>query len=392
MLAQATKSETVERQARKVTRHIKQDVKCLLWGRAAARCEFSGCNQPLWKSKVTQDIVNVAQKAHIYAFSEDGPRGHEAILADQLNNFGNLMLVCDPCHKLIDRDESKFTAALLREMKRSHELRIDLACSISPTKASQILTYTANIGQHNSTLDRQSLAAVIFPTRYPASEHPIELGSKNSAMRDSRGAYWLAEAEQLRSAFEQRIKPGLDRGERRHFSVFALAPQPLLILLGTLLTEITDCDVYQRHKEPDPSWLWPDPEGPVLRFNREPGTDPGGTPCLVLGLSATITEDRIREAVPRPSIWTLRLDEPNPGFVKSRRQQQLFRDSIRAILDQIKAAHGQTTTIHIFPAAPQSLMVEFGRVRMPKADAPWRIYDQVNDCGGFVHAVDIGQE
>jgi len=33
--------------------------------------------------------------------------------------------------------------------------------------------------------------------------------------------------------------------------------------------------------------------------------------------------------------------------------------------------------------------VEFGRVRMPKADMPWLIYDQVNARGGFIPALSI---
>ena len=57
-----------------VTRHIRGDVQNMLWGKAAGRCEFNGCNKPLWKSSVTQEQVNIAQKAHIYAFSSDGPR------------------------------------------------------------------------------------------------------------------------------------------------------------------------------------------------------------------------------------------------------------------------------------------------------------------------------
>lgn len=36
-----------------VTRHIKRPVERELWARAAARCQFSGCNKLLYKSAVT---------------------------------------------------------------------------------------------------------------------------------------------------------------------------------------------------------------------------------------------------------------------------------------------------------------------------------------------------
>jgi len=45
--------------------------------------------------------------------------------------------------------------------------------------------------------------------------------------------------------------------------------------------------------------------------------------------------------------------------------------------------------LHVFPAMPVSLAVELGRVRMPKADMPWLVYDQVNARGGFVRALTI---
>ncbi len=84
---------------REVTRSVSHAVRNMLWGRAAGRCEFAGCNKPLWKSSVTQDQVNIAQRAHIWSFSEDGPRGHEGIAAAELNSIDNLMLVCHESHE-----------------------------------------------------------------------------------------------------------------------------------------------------------------------------------------------------------------------------------------------------------------------------------------------------
>jgi hypothetical protein len=62
---------------------------------------------------------------------------------------------------------------------------------------------------------------------------------------------------------------------------------------------------------------------------------------------------------------------------------------LRTLLDRVKGAHGQATPVHIFPALPVSVAVELGRVRMPKADSPWRLYDQVNARGGFIDAISI---
>ncbi|MFA0813857.1 hypothetical protein [Microbulbifer epialgicus] len=35
----------------------------------------------------------------------------------------------------------------------------------------------------------------------------------------------------------------------------------------------------------------------------------------------------------------------------------------------------KATPFHVFPVTPVSCVIEFGRVRMPKSDIPWLIYD-----------------
>jgi hypothetical protein len=75
--------------------------------------------------------------------------------------------------------------------------------------------------------------------------------------------------------------------------------------------------------------------------------------------------------------------------MKTREQLAQLRVVLRRLLDRIKARHGQSTTLHVFPAASVSAAIELGRVRQPKADMPWVIYDQVNDLGGFVQALSI---
>jgi hypothetical protein len=70
------------------SRNIKDTTRWLLWGKAAGRCEFSGCNRELWKSPVTQETSNIAEAAHIYAFSSDGSRGNKGIEVKKVNDLG----------------------------------------------------------------------------------------------------------------------------------------------------------------------------------------------------------------------------------------------------------------------------------------------------------------
>ena len=301
---------------RKVRRdEVPRPVEAALWGLAAGRCEFNGCNRPLWKSGVTQEPVNIAEKAHIYAFSSGGPRGNEAIDDGSLNHFQNLMLVCHDCHRTIDKtikSGGRYPAELLIAWKREHENRIELAGAIAPTKQSHVVLYGANIGLHKSPLHFPDAAEAMFPARYPAEHRAIELGMRNSASEDREPDYWEREAQNLTSLVRRRVLEPLADGLIGHLSIFALAPQPLLVLLGSLLVDIAAADVFQRRREPA-TWTWgEEAEQPQLIVRRP--TDVQGPPALVISLSATIDLDRIRAVDPGLTIWQVTLDTPTTIF------------------------------------------------------------------------------
>jgi SMODS-associated and fused to various effectors sensor domain len=378
------------KEVKDVSRSISIATQNFLWGRVAGRCEFAGCNKPLWKSSVTSERVNIAQKAHIYSFSEGGPRGNDGVLPEDLNSIDNLILVCYECHQKIDAavDGGRYPASLLQQMKLEHERRIELVTGIDVTRKSHILLYGANIGEHSAPLNFAGAATAMFPHRYPATDHAINLGLNNSAVSDRDEQFWLTEKENLEKQFARRVRDRISDGEIVHLSVFSLAPQPLLIHLGTLLGDIISCEIYQLHREPQ-TWVWPSGAETPGYLIREPQSKTGKA-ALVLSLSATIDLKRVTSVFGEDaSIWTITVQTPHNDLMKSREQLAGLRSVLRRTFDQIKFAHGQSAILHIFPAAPVSACLEVGRVRMPKADMPWQLYDQVNPLGGFVPALYI---
>lgn len=373
-----------------VTRDVPKAVQAILWGRAAGRCEFLGCNQPLWMSPVTKERVSIAQKAHIYAFSENGPRGNSGIDSNDLNGLDNLFLVCPACHLTIDRDPAgvRYTVAVLKDMKRRHERRVEIATGIDSKFRSHVVLYGANVGDHSCPRLMAEAGNAMFPDRYPHEATPISLGVVDSPTTDHLEEFWQMESSCLRSHFQRRVADRIRTGDIEHLSVFALAPQPLLIQLGTLLGDITPVDVYQRHREPQ-TWTWP-VSAATPDFLVEIPDSFDGPPALVIALSATITHDRIEAVLGENArIWYVTVKMPHNDLIKSRDQLGRFRVLMRDTMNRIKAAHGQNTPLHIFPACSASTAVELGRIRMPKADVPWIVYDQVNARGGFVHALTI---
>jgi hypothetical protein len=374
------------------SRHIDQSTRWMLWGKAAGRCEFSGCNRELWKSPVTQEQVNLAEAAHIYAFSSDGPRGNSGIDVEKLNELDNLMLACHDCHKTMDNDGDgdRYSVELLRQWKSEHERRIDIVTGVDPKRKSHVVLYGASIGEHNKPLHFAEAAHALFPDWYPADDRAIALEIIDGIEKDTTPDYWKTQRTNLETKFRLRVKERIERGEVEHISVFALAPQPLLVLLGTLMIDITRAEVYQRHREPTSTWDWP-PTAADIEFQISEPTSFAGPPALVLALSAPVNDERITAVLKDAAIWKVTVPQPNNDLIKSRQQLSKFRTVIRELVDRIKDRHGQTTPLHIFPAAGVSPSVELGRVRMPKAHMPWKIYDQNNVLGGFVPVLEINE-
>lgn len=364
----------------------------MLWGKSAGRCEFNGCNQQLWKSPMTQESVNIGQKAHIYAFSNQGPRGKRGFSRKRLNDKDNLMLVCHACHKTIDQDKdgSRYSAGLLRGWKMEHERRIEINTGVNPERRSYILFYGARIGAVDVPLFFNSAAMAMFPDWYPADDKPILLPPLKSWPCDHDEVFWKMEDDHLIKMFEQRVRQPLQDGHIKHLSVFALAPQPLLIRLGSLLTDINEVQVYPRSREPQ-GWGWRShPRGFGILVQKSKRDK--GCPVLVLALSDHVKDDRIARVLGKNvSIWRLTISNPNNDFLKSKRQLHDFRETIRQIMGQIMEKHGQQT-LHIFPAVPAAIAVELGRIRQPKAFMPWTVWDQVNNRGGFIRALTFGGE
>ncbi|MDO6488049.1 SAVED domain-containing protein [Colwellia sp. 6_MG-2023] len=379
--------------ASEVTRYIKEKVKTALWGKSAGRCQFNGCNRPLYQSPITLEAVNIAEAAHIYSFSKAGPRGWGPFVTNkaELNEVGNLMLMCHDCHKTIDQDTTgkKYSADLLQKWKKEHEHRVWTVAGISLSNKSYVVFYGANIGEQKSPLQYDQAVTAMFPTKYPVSSAPLTL-SMSSSLTDRDAEYWAAESKQLETVFTQQITPLISAGENIHFSLFSLAPMPLLIKLGCLFTDKISVDTYQPIREPK-TWSWQVMPDNFDFIVVEPQSKQR-MPVLVLSLSAHIESSRVHEVLGDDvDIWEIKTPREfqHNDFMRSPEQLALFRQAMRKVIESISAHYGLDTELNIFPAIPVSCAVELGRIRMPKASMSWRIFDQNYQTKTFNETITI---
>ncbi|WP_230771546.1 SAVED domain-containing protein [Sphingomonas sp. Leaf4] len=369
-----------------------QKIAAALWALAGGRCEYRGCNENLVGDLISgkRDAL-FGYIAHIVGDSEDGPRGDKVLSPKLAKELSNLMLLCGRHHKLIDvDDEEGHPVKLLHAMKDAHETRIATNTGISEEYASHVLRFGASIGNHEALVSTQAIFAAMPPDRHPATSQTIDLEMLNQAMKDDELEFWELQRKNLDRLFADRIGGRIERQEIRHLSVFALAPQPLLIELGRLLNEIVPITVHNRHREPTATWNW-QRDRPVLDFLvSRPEADATGRIALKIAVSATVNDDRITRVLgDDAAIWTITIAKPGNDVVRQPEDLSAFRTTLREVYNEIKAQHGEGQVIHLFPVMPASLAVETGRIWMPKADLEMLIYDQ-NREKGFVPTLSIG--
>ena len=306
-------------------------MKIRLWGRAAGRCQYEGCNTPLWLDGLTQAEFNVAYVAHIIGDKPSGPRGHPTLSARLHDDISNLMLMCDKHHRLIDKEDvAGHPVERLTQMKQRHEARIETLGSIQEERRSFVVLYGANIGQQTAKVSfKQAGEALVACGRYPAERPAIEL-SLNSPLEDCDEEYWAVERESLRRQFARKIEPrqGLGQPEEvDHFSVLGIAPIPLLIELGRLLSDVQKVDVYQLHREPQ-NWKWHD-EPDDFQYDVIEPESINDNVAVNLSLSATIDNSRIRGAIDgKVSVWTLTHPTPHNDFPEIERATSAISRSV----------------------------------------------------------------
>lgn len=368
---------------------ISEKNKFLLWGKAGGRCQYRGCNKCMYEDNLTKAEFNQAYIAHIVADSQNGPRGdlkRSELLADDLKN---LMLLCDIHHRLVDKhDVDGHPESLLIEMKREHEDRIKRIVDIAPNLDSHIVIYKANIGEHTPVITYESIREYLLPNNYPAINRSIDLGLENSPQRDKDALFWQTELNILDENFKNNIKPLIKNSSINHISLFAFAPMPLLIKLGTLLNDITKLDVHQPVRNPK-TWNLKE-EDIITDYEMIVPVNKQSKVALNISLSGTINNERITNVLGNDvSIYTLTIQNPFNDFLQSKKQLVDFTVVVRKMLNEIKFEYGSKMSLHVFPAMPIAAAVELGRYWMPKADMPLIIYDENKLNEGFFKAIEI---
>lgn len=365
-----------------------------LWAIAAGRCEFRGCNKPLYLDELTKTKGNLSLISHIIAAEPGGPRGNDIDSPRLAKDITNLMLTCKDHGKIIDSKENvtDYPVELLREYKKEHEERIKILTNIMDNAKSHVLIFQAPINGKTFNIDKTQAHQAILP-KFPAKEHPDLIDFSDLADKETEDGYWSFLARNTKTKFNAIFKYGTNRRDYKHVSLFALAPIPLLVYLGHLIGDIESVDLYQRHRHTK-DWKWKyEPADFRKEYYRviEPTTHNSKAQIAILiSISGLVDRKTVARSIGAAcNMYEIAAVTPGLDFLTSSLKLEMFCYEYRQLLGKIRFNNGHNKELHLFCATPSPIAVECGRAVLPKSDPPIRVYDFITATGGFVYALTI---
>lgn len=246
-----------------------------------------------------------------------------------------------------------------------------------------VITYCANM--QNSRWNIQNYEKALADKQIVDT---ISLSLSNSILDQQDGdIFWKNEEKSLICNFSRKVIPLLDEG--RSFSVFGLAPTPLLILYGNLFANRPNIDVYQLKKNPS-SWEWENSDAKLnimttwlSDFTR------AFEAVIMLSFSGKVNIENVNNTINTTSVPTVELSIENPfdDFLRSKQQLNEFLIEFRKI--KSKLLDLGVKKIHLFAAIPVSFAISIGQAYNPNYDANLIVYDYQQ--GIYTKALTIGE-
>ena len=199
--------------------------------------------------------------------------------------------------------------------------------------------------------------------------------------------YWDSSQKSITAAFNKKVLPLIEEG--KSISVFALAPIPLLVLLGNLLANRPNIQIYQQKKNPS-SWSWEEPKSLLdvktkwIQDNKE-----SSEAILLISLSGKIKIDNINKVIDvcDKNIVEIYIDIPYDDCLRSKEQLDEFMTEFRKIKSTLNIKGVEH--IHLFAAIPVAVAISIGQAYNPNYDADIITYDFKK--GSYTKAIIVGE-
>lgn len=145
----------------KLTRNYSPKTLKVLFALSDNQCAHPDCDNPVIELSTNLSDAHVAaQICHIYAISDDGPRGKAGLTENERNAPENLILLCRHHHGIVDDQHESYPAKVLKEWKQNQQ-----------DKATRVLSGNLR------TIDPDIVAHPYFPRELVDQRIALELGN-----------------------------------------------------------------------------------------------------------------------------------------------------------------------------------------------------------------------
>ncbi|MEW6573747.1 MAG: SAVED domain-containing protein [Bacillota bacterium] len=324
----------------------------LLWVSSGGICAYPDCKQRLVFEEAGKTF-NVADKAHIIPHAAGGPRKEERasskMTEDEISSAENLILLCKVHHNIVDTDPDRFTADMLREMKRKHEEWV--AIRLSKVQTSIAILHKTKGPKTDAVLLADQLDLKV-----------LGIASFHENLDDVPQINWDDAKKRNIEVFNEAMEL-LHTYEGVLFHIFPLSQIPLLIQLGNLLTDTVPIQVFQYDRETG-MWVFhaPDTKVEELGIYHSLKTRNSTRLVVTLGISAVIHHEDVSAVISINDCDFLEITIREPVINRVLYQEHVaeVRNYFKSKVERLHQQH-RYNEIHLFYAGPAGLAVELGR-------------------------------
>lgn len=323
-----------------------------LWVASGGMCSFDGCKKKLIQS-TSGELTNVGIKAHIIGHAKNSAR-HEymeeyGFTYETLEDVNNLMLMCYDHSKIIDdkKTRDQFPPDLLFAMKEKHE---NWVSSWSVDKKKSI------------ALIHKRMGGPLFDIEYgsPAPYILLDAVEDQTVFDDFTTEGWN-EGKKSNEILYQKFIEKIKEKEAKVGEIFPLSPIPLLIHLGSLLTDTVSYSIYQYDRVKG-LWVSDNPgENKDIVLTVKKGIKEYDELAVLVSISGKVKMNSVKEVLGVEFDYlNVEIDDPDVKRV-------LYRDDVVNIQAKIKyeieklMQQQDYSKIHLFYAGPAGLAIEIGR-------------------------------
>lgn len=352
-----------------------------IWGRSAARCVL--CAKWLVDETEYWHAIPTGQIAHNVA-AENGPkapRGKSKLDSKQRAAEENLLLLCGDCHRKVDSPDlvDKYTVEFLTEKKNEHERWVRDVTDFARLRPAIVIRMTGTVRGTRSPASKEQIGEALRGAGLTGMHADSRTGMFDITSFDEETDSWTWDAARKQIDVQiGKVRDAVAAGDASVLAVFALAPIPMLIHLGSELDDKTETVLFRRDRSDGPdAWAWPEPAGEPATFVLSPSEANRAAQDVVafVDVTAEVAATRVPEHL--ESVPQVRLgvaSGPSADAITSRMDLASFARTWRDLLSTVESRWPNAERLHILAAVPATVAVTMGRHRMRAVHPTFVLY------------------